>query len=64
MDLLSIAQDGDKVLTERVDHLLGKDGEVQNAIPVMGIFEVREGKIVAWREYFDITPFREVSAGA
>jgi len=58
VDLLSIAQDGNKILTERIDYLLGKDGEVQNVIPVMGILEIADEKITAWREYFDITPFR------
>ena len=51
----NIVADGDVVLTERVDvfHLPGKPIE----LPVMGTFEVREGKITAWRDYFDLNQF-------
>jgi limonene-1,2-epoxide hydrolase len=24
------------------------------ALPVVGVFEVRDGRIVAWRDYFDL----------
>ena len=40
------------VLTERVDTF--KLGEKVAALPVMGTFEIREGKISAWRDYFDM----------
>lgn len=51
----NIAADGGIVLTERVDifHLPGKT----IALPVMGTFEVRDGKIAAWRDYFDLQQF-------
>ena len=51
----NIAADGDVVMTERVDvfHLPGKSIE----LPVMGTFEVRDGKIAAWRDYFDMQQF-------
>ncbi|MBA2326185.1 MAG: nuclear transport factor 2 family protein [Actinobacteria bacterium] len=51
----NIAADGDVVLTERVDvfHLPGNTIE----LPVMGTFEVTDGKIVAWRDYFDMQQF-------
>jgi limonene-1,2-epoxide hydrolase len=46
-----IAGNGDVVLTERVDRFLGaKTVE----LPVMGIFEIKDGKIAAWRDYFDL----------
>ena len=47
-----VAADGNVVLTERVDafHLPGKTIE----LPVMGTFELRDGKIAAWRDYFDM----------
>jgi len=43
------------VMTERVDvfKLPGKSFELQ----VMGTFEVRDGKISAWRDYFDMNQF-------
>ena len=43
------------VLTERLDrfHINGKWLE----LPVMGVFEVVDGKITAWRDYFDMNQF-------
>ena len=51
----NIVADGGVVLTERVDvfHLPGKTID----LPVMGTFEVRDGKIAAWRDYFDLNQF-------
>ena len=46
-----IAADGNSVLTERIDRFIGaKTVE----LPVMGAFEIRDGKIAAWRDYFDL----------
>jgi len=53
IDMLAIAESGSKVLTERIDWLLGADGEVVMKVPVMGIFEIADGRITAWRDYFD-----------
>ena len=53
VDNLAIAAQGNKVLTERIDHLLRPDGSEAMAARVMGIFEVENGKISAWRDYFD-----------
>ena len=54
---LAVAQIGGKVLTERVDHILDADGKPAMSIPVMGIFETQDGKITAWRDYFDTAGF-------
>ncbi len=53
--LINIAASGPVVMTERVDafKLPGKSFELQ----VMGTFEVRDGKISAWRDYFDMNQF-------
>ena len=53
--ILNIAANGPVVMTERVDvfKLPNKSFELQ----VMGIFEVRDGKIDAWRDYFDMNQF-------
>jgi len=53
--LINIAANGPVVMTERVDvfKLPGKSFELQ----VMGTFEVRDGKINAWRDYFDMNQF-------
>jgi limonene-1,2-epoxide hydrolase len=39
------------VMTERTDAFLIGGKWVK--LPVMGIFELKEGKITAWRDYFD-----------
>jgi len=49
------------VLNERTDRFLinGK----WMALPVMGIFELENGKIKAWRDYFDVGQFTRQMAG-
>jgi limonene-1,2-epoxide hydrolase len=45
--------DGTIVMNERTDVMRRKDGgEVR--LPVMGVFEVRDDRIAAWRDYFDL----------
>jgi limonene-1,2-epoxide hydrolase len=40
------------VMNERTDRF-GKDGKWAD-LPVAGVFEVHDGKITLWRDYFDI----------
>jgi limonene-1,2-epoxide hydrolase len=47
--------DGPVVMTERVDVFTTSDKVIE--LPVMGVFEVRDGKIAAWRDYFDLNQF-------
>jgi limonene-1,2-epoxide hydrolase len=54
-EILHIAADGDIVMTERVDHFLV--GQSHVSVPCMGIIEVRDGKIAAWRDYWDLRQF-------
>jgi limonene-1,2-epoxide hydrolase len=53
--VINIAANGPVVMTERVDvfKLPYKSFE----LPVMGTFEVSDGKINAWRDYFDMNQF-------
>ena len=53
--VVHIATDGPVVMTERVD--VFKLGHKSFEMPVMGIFEVSDGKIRAWRDYFDMNQF-------
>jgi limonene-1,2-epoxide hydrolase len=53
VDNLAVAETGNKVLTERVDHMVDADGRTLFSAPVMGIFEIEGGRIAAWRDYFD-----------
>ena len=54
-DLLSIAENGSKVLTERIDGFVIKGARV--SLPVMGTFELENGRITAWRDYFDLASY-------
>jgi limonene-1,2-epoxide hydrolase len=53
-DMLAIAADGNRVLTERRDRFQRADGSEIGAAMVMGIFEVEGDHIVAWRDYYDV----------
>ena len=53
--VINIVADGPIVMTERVDVFKLPDKSIE--LPVMGTFEVRDGKIVAWRDYFDMNQF-------
>jgi limonene-1,2-epoxide hydrolase len=48
---LHVAANGDVVFTERIDRF--RRPGVALDLPVCGVFEVRDGKIVAHRDYFD-----------
>lgn len=51
-DICHIVADGDLVMTERVDHF--QAGVKRISVPCMGILELRNGKIAAWRDYWDL----------
>ncbi|MCK1513227.1 nuclear transport factor 2 family protein [Bradyrhizobium sp. 190] len=53
-EMLAIAADGNRVLTERLDRLKRADGSEIGAAMVMGIFEVEGNRIIAWRDYYDV----------
>lgn len=53
IDVHAIAETGNKVLTHRTDWILDDSGKAVMEVPVMGIFEIADGKIAAWRDYFD-----------
>jgi limonene-1,2-epoxide hydrolase len=51
-----LATVGDTVLTERVENMLRADGTpIARNLKVMAAFDLRDGRIAAWRDYFDIT---------
>ncbi|MDT5052287.1 MAG: limonene,2-epoxide hydrolase [Mycobacterium sp.] len=45
--------DGNVVMNERTDVMHRKDGG-EIPLPVTGVFEVIDGRIAAWRDYFDL----------
>jgi limonene-1,2-epoxide hydrolase len=56
-----LASDGATVLTERTDtfSINGKTAP----LPVMGAFHVVDGKITAWRDYFDMAQVTAIFGG-
>lgn len=48
------------VMTERVDKFRINGQWLE--IPVMGTFEIRDGKIAKWRDYFDLGQFQSQMA--
>jgi limonene-1,2-epoxide hydrolase len=48
------------VLNERTDHITLNGQPV--VLPISGVFEIEDGRITAWREYFDLGPARAAYA--
>ena len=55
-----IAVNGSSVLTERTDVLVF--GPVRLQFWVCGVFEVKDGRITLWRDYFDMFDFTKALA--
>ena len=54
-ELINVVADGDLVVTERVDRT--KLGKRKADLPCLGIFEMQNGKIKVWRDYFDMLTY-------
>jgi limonene-1,2-epoxide hydrolase len=61
-EMLHVASNGALVFTERVDRFL--IGGRSIALPVAGVFELRGGKISAWRDYFDMQSYMKQAGGS
>src|SRR5262245_30132890 len=55
-EMLHLASRGNVVFTERVDRFSMGGKAIE--LPVAGVFEVRDGKIAAWRDYFDFATWQ------
>jgi limonene-1,2-epoxide hydrolase len=53
LEVRHVASAGDAVLVERFETFRKPDGSVYLALPVVGVAEFRNGRITAWREYYD-----------
>ncbi len=51
-EILHLVAEGDVVVAERVDRT--KAGSKSVDLPCTGVFEMKNGKIKAWRAYFDL----------
>ena len=52
---------GDVVMNERTDRFQMGDRWIE--IPVAGVWELRDGQIALWRDYFDMGQFNEQLTG-
>jgi len=59
-EMLHLAARGDVVFTERVDRFTIGGRRVE--LPVAGVFEIRNGRITAWRDYFDFATWQRQTA--
>jgi limonene-1,2-epoxide hydrolase len=55
-EITHLATRGNVVFTERVDRMTFGGKKV--VLPCAGVFEIRDGKIVAWRDYFDLATWQ------
>ena len=60
-EVLHSAASGDVVLNERVDRF--DMGGTEVSVQVCGVFEIRDGKIARWRDYFDMASFQKQMPG-
>jgi limonene-1,2-epoxide hydrolase len=58
-EMRHVAARGDVVFTERVDRF--RIGGRTIELPVAGVFELRDGRIAAWRDYFDLATWQRAS---
>ncbi len=54
-DIVNISETGNIVFCERVDRTKTTEGNVD--LPCVGVFEMQDGKIKEWRDYFDMNTF-------
>ena len=54
-DVLNLVSAGDVVIAERLDRTKAGDKAVD--LPCTGVFEMENGKIKVWRDYFDLTTY-------
>jgi limonene-1,2-epoxide hydrolase len=59
-EIVSIVEDGDIVVAERVDRTDLGDKHVD--LPCVGVFEMENGKIRVWRDYFDLGTYMKALA--
>ena len=45
---------GNIVMNERTDYITINGTQI--TLPICGVFEIEDGRIKAWREYFDLAP--------
>ena len=54
-DILNLLAADDIVMVERVDRTVVAGKTIE--LPCFGIFEMKQGKIAVWRDYFDMSTY-------
>jgi limonene-1,2-epoxide hydrolase len=54
-EVVNVLASGNVVMVERIDHT--RMGERHVDLPCCGIFEMKNGKIQIWRDYFDMATY-------
>ena len=60
-EILNIAAVGDVVYAERLDKTKTTQGDVD--LPCCGVFQMENGRIREWRDYFDLNTFMRAMKG-
>lgn len=60
-DTLNIMGQGNVVFAERLDRT--QAGDIKVDLPCCGVFEMEDGKIKVWRDYFDMATFMKPFQG-
>lgn len=55
-EVRTLMTDGNVVIAERIDQITAGDSSVD--LPVVGVFEMENGRIVEWRDYFDLATYQ------
>jgi limonene-1,2-epoxide hydrolase len=63
-ELIHIASKGDIVFTERVDHHWDEQGRDLMTPHICGVAEIRDGKISAFRDFYDVICYRQAPTEA
>jgi limonene-1,2-epoxide hydrolase len=59
LNVVNLVGDERVVMTERPERVARKDGSREPfVLPVTGVFELRDGKVAAWRDYFERSQLR------
>lgn len=61
-EILRQVASGNLVMNERIDRFAIGDRIIE--LPVAGAFEIRDGKIAAWRDYFDMNTWLKAISGS
>jgi limonene-1,2-epoxide hydrolase len=59
-EVINLLADGDLVMVERMDRTTAAGRYIE--LPCFGVFEMKNGKIKVWRDYFDLATFTNAVA--